>query len=177
MSEVIKVLDVTHPTSDKVDFQGYNTAELVLQLLQRCHWATYIDFSGFLLEAVTGKPKVKSSNHTSLRKALENPRAQGSCTCLHCDGASVLAWPLHLPICGTMLTSGSAVTAGQLLLLRNCPLGERDVQHRRHRRWQCPFSAVSTIPMGSCRFLTFSFILAGQRPGLQQYRIATLLNR
>lgn len=48
MAEVIKVLNITHSTSDKVDFQGYNIAELVLQLLQRYHWEIYIDFSGFL---------------------------------------------------------------------------------------------------------------------------------
>lgn len=59
MSEVIKVLAITHPTSDKVDFQGYNIAELVLQLLQRYHWAAYIDFSGFLLEAVIWELKAK----------------------------------------------------------------------------------------------------------------------
>lgn len=62
MSKAIKVLDITHPTSDKVDFQGCNTAELVLQLLQRYHWATYIDFSGFLLEAVIWKVKVNQSD-------------------------------------------------------------------------------------------------------------------
>lgn len=115
MSEVIKVLDITHPTSDKVDFQGYNIAELVLQLLQRYHWATYIDFSGFLLEAVTWKPKVKSSNQTSLRKALENPGGSGDmympalwwCLCAGLAPASSHLWDsAHL-----MLSSDSWTVA------------------------------------------------------------------
>lgn len=37
MSEVTKVLDINHPTSENVDYQVHNIAELVLQLLQRYH--------------------------------------------------------------------------------------------------------------------------------------------
>lgn len=33
MSKVIEVLDLTHHTSEKLDYQGHNIAELVLQLL------------------------------------------------------------------------------------------------------------------------------------------------
>lgn len=158
MSKVTEVLDIIHVPSEQVDYQGHNTAELILHLLQRYHWATCIDFSCFALGAVIWKLKVKQNHQTPSGKALESTSAEESCTCPPHVHASGLAWPLHLPIHASMHSScwASAAAFGQLLLLKKHPSEVQDIQHRCHRRSQSPFFAISSIPMGSCRFRTFS---------------------
>lgn len=105
-----------------------------------------------------------------LEKGTESTSAQESRTCPPCVGASVLAWPLHLPIRGTYShgAEASAAVLGQLLLLKKCPLVVQQVQCQCHRRSQCLLSTIFSIPRGSRRFLTFSSFPPEPYPGLQQ---------
>lgn len=93
MSKVTEVFDLTHLTSEKMDYQGHNIAEFVLQLLQRYHWVTGIDFSCCSLGAVIWKLKVWQSHQTSLRKALKAPVLRNH---VHAHLVLVpLFWPGH----------------------------------------------------------------------------------